>query len=190
MTILFALLALVLIVIGALGSVFPILPGLPLMFVGYWWLAYLDGFTRMSLVSVIVVGVIAGIGSVIDYLATAYGAKLTGSGRKGIWLSMLGSIVGLLVASILGMVIGLVLGAMLGEILDRKDLYNAGKVGLGAFLGFAVGLVIRVIFSILILIYAVIQTIKMIASGVEGMEINWVWVQTLIVSLWKLVGGG
>lgn len=153
LAVIFFIIGLVMLVLGGLGTVFPALPGLPLMFGGYWLLAYLGDYSLLSVKSVWIMAGIMIIGEVVDRVASLFGAKLTGSGQKALWGSIVGSIAGLFTFGFIGMAIGVVVGAMLGELLDKRTLLEAGKVGFGTFIGFAVGLISKVMIAAGIFLY-------------------------------------
>ncbi len=60
-------LGLVMIVLGFFGTLLPALPGVPLMFSGMLLIAWLDGFTRISIVTLSVLGVLALMAWAIDF---------------------------------------------------------------------------------------------------------------------------
>lgn len=136
-----------LLVIGILGIIYPALPGLPLMFVGALAIAYAQQFLYMSWWSLGAIAVIAIVGSVLDYIAGTLGAKFTGASKKALWGSIIGAFIGA-VMSLGGLWIaiflGPLLGAAIGEYWDKKDLFKAGKVGLGTFIGFIAGVVAKI----------------------------------------------
>ena len=143
MTAILVILALMLIVIGLLGTVLPALPGLPLMFLGSWLLAYSGDYQVIGSNTLIALGVLVAVGSAMDYVAGLLGAKFTGASKQALWGAFIGSLVGLFF-SIPGLILGPLVGAAVGEFWARRDLLAAGKVGVGTFIGFIVGVVAKV----------------------------------------------
>ena len=45
---------------------------------------------------------------------------------------------------IVGIIIGPLLGAAIGEFVARRDILLAGKVGIGTFVGFIIGTVVKI----------------------------------------------
>ena len=94
----------------------------------------------------IVLGLIA---IVVGILGTIYPA-LPGLGLMfgGAWLlgyagDYQGGIVGAFF-SIPGLLLGPLAGAAIGEFIARKDTWQAGKVGIGTFIGFIIGTVAKI----------------------------------------------
>ncbi|MCD4484473.1 DUF456 family protein, partial [Chromobacterium vaccinii] len=57
--------------------------------------------------------------------------------------AFIGSLVGMFFG-IAGVILGPLVGAIVGEFIARKDAFQAGKVGVGTFIGFIVGAVAKV----------------------------------------------
>ncbi len=134
-----------LMVIGLLGVILPALPGLPLVFGGMLLAAWADGFERIGVWTLVVLGVLTLLSLLIDIIATAMGAKRVGASRSAIVGAMLGTVVGLFFG-IIGVFIAPFIGAVLGELLhrrklERSDVGHAAKVGLGTWFGILLGVV-------------------------------------------------
>ena len=138
LAILLVLLGLAALALGLFGTVYPALPGLILMFAGSWLLGYADGYQTIGGGTIAAVGVLAAAGTAMDYVAGMLGAKFTGASRQALWGSFFGGIAGAFFG-IPGLLLGPLLGAAAGEFLALRDALRAGKVGLGAFVGFIVG---------------------------------------------------
>lgn len=128
----------VLIVIGALGMVLPILPGAPLIFMGALLAAWAEEFVYIGWGSLTVLGVLAALGLAVDFIAGAFGAKRFGASRRAVTGATLGALVGLFFG-IAGVLVGPFVGAVVGELSVRRNLAAAGRVGVGAALGLALG---------------------------------------------------
>ncbi len=139
MTTAFLILAIVLVVIGLAGTVLPVLPGVPLIFAGLLLIAYQDGFSKVGVVTIVILGVLAVIAVAVDYVAAMMGAKRAGASRLAIIGATLGTVFGLFLG-IFGIIIGPFVGAAVGEFIARKDALQAGKVGLATWLGIVVGI--------------------------------------------------
>jgi hypothetical protein len=74
-------LALLMVLGGLAGAVLPALPGVPLVFGGLVVAAWADDFQRVGWVTLTFLGVLTVASFVIDFAATALGAKR--SGRPG-----------------------------------------------------------------------------------------------------------
>ena len=140
MTALLIFLSLLLLLLGVAGTVFPALPGLPFMFAGAWLLAYSSDYQIIGSFSLLVLFLIAALGMAMDFVAGILGAKYTGASSEALWGAFIGSIAGLFMG-LAGLVLGPLLGAAIGEFLDKKNIWLAGKVGIGTLIGFIVGTV-------------------------------------------------
>lgn len=132
-----------LMVIGLLGVILPALPGLPLVFGGMLLAAWVDGFERISVWTLVILGILTLLSLLIDFVATAMGAKRVGASRSAIVGAVIGTVVGLFFG-IIGVFIAPFIGAVLGELLhrrklERSDVSHAAKVGLGTWLGIMLG---------------------------------------------------
>jgi len=125
------------VVLGLAGVVLPLLPGTPLLFGGLWLAAWLDGFSKVSMTTVVVLGVMALLAWVVDYAAAALGVKRVGASGLAIAGAALGALLGLF-AGLPGLILGPIAGAMAGEWLARRDHAQATRAGLAAGVGFIV----------------------------------------------------
>lgn len=132
------ILAVLLIVVGIAGTVIPVLPGTPLVLVGLIIAAWIDGFTRIGFWTLGGIGVIMLLSLMVDFVASTLGAKRAGASRLAIVLAMVGAVVGIFLG-IIGILVGPFIGAVAGEYIHQHDLIKAGKVGVGTWIGMAVG---------------------------------------------------
>jgi len=140
--------------IGLVGITLPVLPGSLLIFAAALFYAVLDGFQTVGWVTLVVLGLLAAVGTTADLWATSMGAKAGGASGWGILAGMLGGLVGLLFFSLPGSIIGALLGMFLVEVLRVKDWRKALKSGGGWLMGWllstilelAIGLVMIAIF--------------------------------------------
>lgn len=143
MTAVLIILGLIALTVGLLGTIYPAIPGLGLMFGGAWLLAYSGDYQIFGSTTLIFLGIVTIIGTAMDYVAGMLGAKYTGASKPAIWGAFIGGIVGAFF-SLPGLLLGPLLGAGIGEFIARKDMWQAGKVGLGTFVGFIIGTVAKV----------------------------------------------
>ena len=128
----------VLIVIGALGVIVPVLPGAPLIFLGALLAAWAEDFVYLGFGSLIVLGILAALAIVVDFVAGAFGVKRFGASRRAVAGATIGAVVGIFFG-IVGVLIGPFVGAVIGELSLRRNLAAAGRAGIGAALGLALG---------------------------------------------------
>jgi uncharacterized protein YqgC (DUF456 family) len=135
---LFFILSGALILIGLAGTVVPILPGVPLVFAGMLVAAWADHFQHIGAFTLTIVGILAALALVIDFVAGLLGAKRVGASSRALWGAMLGTLVGLFFG-LFGLLLGPFLGAVIGELTTGRELTHATRVGIGAWLGLLFG---------------------------------------------------
>jgi uncharacterized protein YqgC (DUF456 family) len=136
-------LALVLVAIGLAGIVLPALPGHMLIFAGLLLGAWADGFTRVGVGTMAVIGIIAAASYGVDFVAAALGARRLGASRRAMAGAALGTVLGLFLG-LPGLIVGPFVGAVLGELSTNPDWRRAGHVGIAAWIGFAIGTAVKV----------------------------------------------
>jgi len=140
-TLLYGLAAL-LVIVGLLGVVLPALPGLPLVFAGMLVAAWAGGFEEIGVFPLVVLGLLTLVSFLVDFWATAHGAKRVGASRKALVGAVLGTFAGLFFAPI-GLFIGPFVGALIGELLHGRELGAAARVGFGTWLGIVLAIVLK-----------------------------------------------
>src|SRR6478672_443879 len=143
---LFYLLAVVLVIVGLAGTVLPVIPGALLVFAGLFLAAWADGFARVGLVALVIIGVLGALSFVADFVATLLGAKRVGASPQALVGATVGGIVGIFLG-LPGMILGPFVGAVLGELLARRRVGQAAKVGLGTWLGLLAAAVAKVVLA-------------------------------------------
>src|SRR3546814_17313400 len=91
-------LAALMVIVGLAGTILPALPGLPLVFGGMLLAAWADGFERVEWWWLLVLGALTALSMLIDFWATAAGAKRVGASRN--------AVVGAVVATVAGLFFG------------------------------------------------------------------------------------
>lgn len=143
MTVLLWVLAIVLVAIGLAGILLPALPGTILIFAGLLLAAWADGFTRVGAATLVVIGIIGAASYAVDFVAAALGAKHLGASPRAMTGAALGTVLGLFLG-LPGLIIGPFAGAVLGELSAYRDLKRAGRAGVAAWIGFAIGTAVKV----------------------------------------------
>ncbi len=136
------LLAIILVVAGVVGVVVPAVPGTLLVFLGLLAAASADGFQKVGVVTVMILGFLTLLSYAIDFLATYLGVKKVGASRWSILGGSLGMVVGLFFG-VPGILLGPFIGALVTEWFVKKDLRQAGKAGLGSWLGLLLGTLLK-----------------------------------------------
>jgi hypothetical protein len=143
MSLLLWTLGIILIAVGFVGILLPALPGTMLIFAGLLLGAWADGFSRVGVFPLVVIGVIAVASYGVDFLAAALGTKRLGASPRAMAGAAIGTVLGLFFG-LPGLVIGPFAGAVLGELSANRDLKRAGKAGVAAWIGFAIGMAVKV----------------------------------------------
>jgi len=147
--------AVVLVVVGVAGTVLPLLPGVPVVFAGLLLAAWIGHFAHVGWPVLLVLGVLTVLSLIVDAAAASLGAKRAGAGRGASIGAAIGTLVGLFFG-LPGLLLGPFAGAALGQFLARRSLTEAGRAGIGAWLGFLLGSLAKLTLALLmVLIFAV-----------------------------------
>lgn len=136
----------VLVLMGLAGAVLPLLPGTLLVWAGLLLGAWIDDFTRVSVLAVVFITLLAALAWALDFVAGLMGAKRAGASR----LALVGAAVGTIVGIFMGLVSVLfmpLVGAAIGEYWAQKDQQRAAKVALATWVGLLVGMVAKIAIS-------------------------------------------
>jgi len=135
-------LAVALVIVGVIGTVLPALPGPILVFAGVFVAAWADGFQRIGVWTLIVLGLLTVLAHVVDLLAAAAGVDRSGASRRAVVGAALGTVAGLFFG-LPGLVVGPFVGAVLAELTIRGDVRASTRAGLFAWIGFMIGLALK-----------------------------------------------
>ncbi len=141
-------LSFVIVLAGLAGTVLPLLPGIALVFAGLFLAAWAEDFSRVGATALTIIGVLALLGWTVDFLASLLGAKRAGASPQALVGATLGAIVGLFFG-IPGLILGPFVGAVAGEFIARRELLQAGKVGLGTWIGLVFAAVAKIVIAFL-----------------------------------------
>jgi len=128
-------------ILGILGGVLPVLPGPPLSYVALLLLHFTTKyqFTTQFLITWAIITIVV---YVLDYLIPAWGTKKFGGSKRG-----RDRIIGLFFFPPVGIIIGPFAGAVIAEVSGGKNHKAALKAGLGSFIGFLAGTMLKLIVS-------------------------------------------
>jgi uncharacterized protein YqgC (DUF456 family) len=130
--------AIALVLAGLAGLVLPGLPGAPLLFAGLWVAAWAEDFAHVGAGTLTILGLLAVLTYVVDFAATAFGAKRFGASNRAIIGAVMGGVLGLFFG-FPGIILGPFIGAVAGELLAQRSLHAATRAGVGATIGLALG---------------------------------------------------
>lgn len=143
MTIVLWVIGIALVIIGLVGTVLPALPGAMLIVAGLVVAAWADGFMKVGVWTLVVIGVIGAASYLVDFAAAALGAKTFGASPRAMVGAGLGTLLGLFLG-LPGIIIGPFLGAVIGEFTVHREMARAGKAGFAAWIGFLAGMAVKV----------------------------------------------
>lgn len=147
-----------LMIAGIIGAFLPVIPGTPLSYLGLICLQ-LTSTPPFSLAFMIIWAIIVITVTSLDGLASVVGAQRMGGTRYGILGCMIGAVIGFFMFPPLGIIIGSIFGAFAGELLAGKKADLAMKAAWGAILGFFVSTFIKVLVSLILAYYFLVNVI-------------------------------
>jgi uncharacterized protein YqgC (DUF456 family) len=146
MTPLLWVLSLMLVGVGIAGILVPGLPGTPLVFGGLLLAAWADGFQNVGAGTMILLAVMTALAFGVDFISASLGAKRAGASREAVIGAAVGTLVGIFFG-FLGIVFGPFIGAVIGEFLARRNLEQAGRAGAATWLGFILGIGVKLVLA-------------------------------------------
>lgn len=142
---------------GLAGAVLPT-PGPPLSFAGMIAVHY-SRFADFSQNTLIVLGVLTVLVTVLDYYVPIWGTKKFGGSKWGMYGSGAGLVAGFFLGPF-GLFIGPFAGAFLGEFLHDQNTPRAFKAAVGSFAGLMAGIVVKVLLCLVMLVVTGIEIFR------------------------------
>ncbi len=141
--------------LGILGAIVPIIPGALVSYLAVI-LYYFGSNNEITLTALIVWAAIVIIVSIIDIVIPPIITRAMGGSKSAGTGSFIGVLVGSFFIPPFGMILGAFIGALIGEHIHSKELKaKEFRAALGSFLGFILGTGLKLIVSIMILIYLI-----------------------------------
>lgn len=165
MDVLLLVLAVLFVLLGLVGAIVPALPGPPLSFAGLV-LAHLSHRIDYSVTTLLVLGILMVIITILDYVVPSLGAKRMGGSKQGVRGSNIGLVIGLILsfvfppAGIPLLLAAPFIGAYIGETIAGSEEHRAMRAALGTFVGFLAGTAVKTIYGIILLLMVVVDLIK------------------------------
>ena len=145
-------------IIGIIGCLVPVLPGPTLSFIGLI-LLHLTRFGQFTISTLIILGSVAIVVTVLDYIVPVWGTRKFGGSKYGTKGATVGLISGFFLGP-LGIVLGPLIGAFVGEMIFKDDLSYAFKAGFGSLLGFLTSIGLKLAASFVMTFYFVKELIS------------------------------
>lgn len=136
--------AMAMIVLGVLGTFIPGIPGPIAVFAGMLLAAWIDHFSRVGWVALVVLGALTAAALAIDTVASVVGARRVGASRPALIGALVGTLVGLFFGFV-GILVAPFVGAVIGELSSRPHVPSAVRVGVGTWIGLAVGAFAKIV---------------------------------------------
>ena len=152
-----AIIAILISLAGIAGCILPVLPG-PLISYGSLLLVKFATNAPIPNQILLIFGIITVIVTITDTVLPIYMPKKFGSSSLGIIGATIGLIAGLFFPP-LGFIIGPFIGALLFEYFKKRKAADAFVAGIGTFIGFMVGTVLKIAISIAITAYLFIKVL-------------------------------
>jgi uncharacterized protein YqgC (DUF456 family) len=139
------IIASLLLLAGAVGTIAPIIPGLPLSWGGLLILKFVSSTQDdISWNAIILLAIITVLITVLDNVLPVWGTKKMGGNKKVVWGATIGLFIGFFLGP-WGIIFGPFIGAFIGAIMSGNRLKLATKQASGAFGGYLVGLLLKLI---------------------------------------------
>jgi uncharacterized protein len=140
-------------ILGIIGCLVPVLPGPPLSFAGLV-LLHLSRFGQFDNATLITLGAIAVVVTIMDYIVPVWGTRRFGGSKYGTRGAAVGLVIGLFLGP-MGIILGPLIGAFVGEMIFKDDIKYAARAGFGSLLGFLTGIGLKLAASFIITFYFV-----------------------------------
>lgn len=151
---------LILLIVGIIGCILPVLPGQALSWASLLMLQFTSEPPFTVKFIVIWALITAGV-TLLDYYVPIWGTKKLGGSKSGIWGATIGLVLGVFFFPPIGLIIGPFIGAYAGELVAGKNSQVAFKSGLGSFLGFVAGTMMKLAISIIMGYYFIINAFNL-----------------------------
>ena len=121
-----------------------------MIFAGLLLLAWSTGFEPVGWGTLGVLGALTVVSILIDFLASALGAKRLGASPRAFWGATIGAIVGIFFG-LPGIILGPFIGAVAAELSVGQSAMQAGRSGYGTWIGIILGTAAKLAIAFLML---------------------------------------
>ena len=128
---------------AAASMVVPVIPGAALIFAGAALGAWIDQWTRVSVWTLGVIGLLGLVSVSIDFVAGSMGARRLGASPLAVTGAAIGTVAGIF-TGLWGLIFMPFVGAAIGEYIAIRNVERAGRVGVAAGVGLLVGAVVKI----------------------------------------------
>lgn len=149
--VLFAI-SIIIMLAGMAGIIVPIIPSIPLIWLGSFIYAIFTHFEKITWVVLLIFALLTIFSIVLENIGNVYGAKRFGATKWGIIGSIVGTGVGFYTGGPVGLILGPVIGTIIFEFIGGKGYKGALKSGLGNFVGFLGGSILKFVMGLAMII--------------------------------------
>ncbi len=149
--ILFAI-SIIIMLTGMAGIIVPVIPSIPLIWLGSFIYAIFTHFEKITWVVLLIFALLTIFSIVLENIGNVYGAKKFGATKWGIIGSIIGTGIGFYTGGPIGLILGPVVGTIIFEFIGGKDYKGALKSGLGNFVGFLGGSILKFVVGLAMII--------------------------------------
>lgn len=139
--------------LGMIGTFVPALPATVIIFAGTVAATFIDGFQVWpDLPFLLTFAVITFLVSMVDNVASAWGARKYGGSKQAVWGALIGGLVGIFIP--FGLFVGPLAGALIAELfVVRKPVGQATRAAWGTLIGLLTGIAAKLVLHLLIGVY-------------------------------------
>jgi uncharacterized protein YqgC (DUF456 family) len=145
-SLLWYLAAAALIIVGLAGTILPALPGVPIVFAGMWLAAWVGDYALISSATLVLLGVLAAIAVLLDFIAGILGARRIAATPAALWGAAIGTVVGIFFG-LPGLLLGPFVGALIGEASAGGTIRRSTHVGVATWIGLLFGTLAKIALS-------------------------------------------
>lgn len=138
--------AAIVILVGIAGTIAPALPGVPVVFAGMWLAAWVDDYALIGTGTLILLGVLAGLAVLLDFVAGVLGARRVAATGAALWGATIGTVVGVFFG-LAGLLLGPFIGALIGEASAGASIIRSTHVGVATWVGLLFGTIAKIALS-------------------------------------------
>lgn len=142
-------LGIILLIIGYVSCVLPPLPGPPVAFLSLILLHFAHKDVAFTTTLLVILGIFSVLVTILDNFVAIWGTHKFGGTKAGVRGSVFGMLLGIFILTPFvgpfSVVLGPFLGAVVGELISGQNIQVAVKSGLGSFVGFILGLGMKLI---------------------------------------------
>lgn len=137
--------------VGLLGAILPLIPGPPIVWLGALYYAWQTGWVEVSWPSLILLLLLALVGSTADLWMGYLGASKGGASIWATVASIVGGAIGLFTLGVIGAIVGSVAAIVLVEYLRHRDWRKVLRASGGFVVGWLLATVVEIVICLVMI---------------------------------------